>query len=295
MVKKLFQRALSGCQEVKVKTYELRILAKHSDENGVMNAAEQIGMHQVNSTVEIMTRRLSICWYFDTKIEAQVFQKKLIALLPECIAVKINRIRLVQPEYAPLMLAGINIVPLKSKSIPPNPSKKKLYVNGANSFGIGTHPTTQLCAEWIQKSAAESESFLDIGSGSGVLLLLASGFRIKKVHGIEPDPDSYRISSENIRINRAANCKVYRKKIKKISGKQLRYDLVCANLESRFLEEYCEEIVSWVRLSGRLILSGMIKKNRKSVVDCYRSCGFRLCGSRTSGEWCSVVLEKVAA
>lgn len=169
--------------------------------------------------------------------------------------------------------------------------KNTLYLASGKSFGIGSHPTTQLCAEWIRKSAAESESFLDIGSGSGVLLLLASRLGIEKAHGVEPDPDSYKISLKNIRINKAANCKVARKMIKKISSKQLRYDLVCANLESRLLEEYCDEIISWVRPDGKLILSGMIRKNRKSVLDLYRSRGFRLCGSRTSGEWCSVVLR----
>ncbi|MCA9396746.1 MAG: 50S ribosomal protein L11 methyltransferase [Candidatus Omnitrophica bacterium] len=190
------------------------------------------------------------------------------------------------------ILKDWKIVPVgKSNQPDVSRSENTLFLSGGSSFGIGSHPTTRLCAKAIYDLSGGVESFLDVGSGSGVLLMLASRLGIRKTRGIEIDRKSHEVSMKNIRKNRILNCRVKLETLKKRKQRQRRFDVVCANLESRFLESLSEEISSWVHLSGYLILSGMIRENAAAVLSLYYSRGFRLHRRRIKEEWVCLVLQ----
>lgn len=221
---------------------------------------------------------------------------KKIAVLNPDIQSDLSSIQLSYPSAERRwikFISGWKVVCLTSADTAVRNHRNTLSLVGESSFGIGSHATTQLCAEWIQKYAKRAQRFLDIGSGSGVLVIFASKLGVGTSRGIEIDPSSYRTSKKNIQLNRVKNCKVTLGGIRQRRKAQRKFDLVCANLESRFQESLQAEIKSWVKSGGYLILSGMIHKNLKGVKQLYVKNGFLLVGQKSKGEWTSVVFQRL--
>jgi len=155
------------------------------------------------------------------------------------------------------------------------------------SFGTGQHPTTRFCLEQIAVPGKRPASFLDIGTGSGILAIAAAKLGYTPVHAIDNDPDAVRIARQNARLN-----KVHRKVaiqhadlLNLRSRSARRYDLVCANLISTLLVSQREKILSRLKPGGTLVLAGILKTEFREVQRAYENAGLKLVASRTRGEW----------
>jgi ribosomal protein L11 methyltransferase len=165
------------------------------------------------------------------------------------------------------------------------------------SFGTGQHPTTSFCLHEIcrvgavrQKSHPQfdaAKSFLDIGTGSGILAIAAGKLGFAPVHAFDFDPESVRVAKENARKNRVADrIKLTRGDITKMSLKPARqYDLVCANLISNLLIAERRRIVSRLKPGGTLVLAGILAAEFAEVQRAFEKSGLKLISSRAENEW----------
>ena len=189
----------------------------------------------------------------------------------------------------------------KTLLVKPSWSKKRPAKNQAVvildpglSFGTGQHPTTSFCLNAIargRKNGTQSPSFLDIGTGSGILAIAAAKLGYQPVHAFDYDPESIRVARANLRKNRVADkVKLSRGDVTKLPLKPARqFDLICANLISNLLIAERRRIVNRLKCGGTLVLAGILAAEFVEVERAFTDLGLQRTASRVENEWCSGV------
>ena len=159
------------------------------------------------------------------------------------------------------------------------------------SFGTGQHPTTSFCLHEIARchKSGMARSFLDIGTGSGILAISAAKLGYEPVHAFDFDPASVRVAKENVRKNRVTEkVKLSRGDVTELPLKPTRkFDLVCANLISNLLITQRRRIVNRLKPGGTLVLAGILTTEFAEVEQAFTDLGLKPTGSRVENEWCS--------
>lgn len=158
------------------------------------------------------------------------------------------------------------------------------------AFGTGTHETTKLCLKAIEKNYLSGMSFLDVGTGTGILSIAAgkiNASEASKIVGCDTDVDSVKIARENAAINQTGGIKYY---VGSINSETPQFDFVCANVTADviipmipLLLEKCEKI---------LVLSGILIDQEQEVLAELLSCGISKTAVETDGEWISILILK---
>ncbi|OGC76551.1 MAG: ribosomal protein L11 methyltransferase [candidate division Zixibacteria bacterium RBG_16_50_21] len=134
------------------------------------------------------------------------------------------------------------------------------------AFGIGTHPTTQMCLWALSRLVRSGCSVLDLGTGSGILAIAAVKLGCDKVTAIDKDPEIEENAKKNFRLNKVEE-KIDLKivELTKIRGSE-RFDLAVANLTGREIFGVFRTLKSRVKPNGRLIISGWTKEDSPELL-----------------------------
>ena len=137
---------------------------------------------------------------------------------------------------------------------------KTVIIEPGRGFGTGSHPTTQLCLEHIIKSESLGQSFLDFGSGSGILALVAKLYDFRNIAGVEIDTQAIDNSNHNCKLN---GFKIpFYPKATELNGRT--FDIVMANMISDTLIKCKDEIINLGNNS--IILSGILNHQSETVM-----------------------------
>ena len=171
----------------------------------------------------------------------------------------------------------------------PRKNQQVVILDPGLSFGTGRHPTTEFCLrELARVSEAEiPRSFLDIGTGSGILAIAAAKLGYSPVDAFDFDPAAVRIARANARANGvAAKIRFSRADITRLPLHGPRqYNLICANLISTLLiGERCR-IMNRLCKSGTLVLAGILEKEFSTLQKSFAEIGLKLAGSKVGNEW----------
>ena len=178
-------------------------------------------------------------------------------------------------------------------------NKKILHIDPGTAFGTGMHDTTQLCIRQIKKYLTSETVLLDVGSGSGILSIVALMYGAKKAVGTDLDP----CAIEAVRQNMEANCIreedftmmigniITEKEIQDKAG-YLCYDIVVANILAGVLVELTPVIVAQLKQGGIYITSGIIQEKEETVAEAVRNAGLEIVEVTRQGEWVSITARK---
>ena len=160
------------------------------------------------------------------------------------------------------------------------------------SFGTGQHPTTAFCLRELVKHrpvGGSSRSFLDLGTGSGILAIAAAKLGYMPVRAIEYDPEAVAIARRNAHQNSVLRTMtLLQGDVTKLSVRpQSKHDVVCANLISSLLLQEQRRILAQVTETGCLVLAGILKEEFPTVQSAYEKAGCCLIAKRAQREWCS--------
>jgi ribosomal protein L11 methyltransferase len=157
------------------------------------------------------------------------------------------------------------------------------------AFGTGQHPTTSFCLEEIvaRRDSRKEQSFLDLGTGSGILAIAACKLGYAPIEAVDNDAAAIRIAVANARKNRVAHAIrfVLHDLARLPSRKASRYDVICANLISTLLIKQKERLLSRLRPGGILVLAGILNREFARVQKAYEASGLTLLSSQTDKEW----------
>ena len=135
-----------------------------------------------------------------------------------------------------------------------------VIIEPGSGFGVGTHPTTQLCLRWMEQNIVSGDSFLDFGSGSGVLSIFAKKLNCIKVEGIEIDQKAIDNAKHNIKLNKV-NIPFHRSEQNIIEDS---FDNVVANILSETLIDLSPKLR--LLTNKRLALSGILNNQVHRVI-----------------------------
>src|SRR4030043_1171104 len=132
------------------------------------------------------------------------------------------------------------------------------------AFGTGTHATTKLCMESLEKRLKKRGlSVLDVGTGSGILSIAAAQLGAEEVFGIDIDQLAVEIARENVSQNQVSD--TVRIKKGRIGDIRKRFDLVVANLDFRSLKKMRIALIRHIKRHGFLILSGVLETEEERL------------------------------
>lgn len=179
------------------------------------------------------------------------------------------------------------------------PGQALVTLDPGLSFGTGQHATTAFCLEALvgARKTGHPESFLDIGTGSGILAIAAVKLGYAPVRAFDNDALAVRVATANARKNRVEGRLELRKAdltklpVRPVRGR--RYTLICANLVQDLLLSESQRISNWVEKGGQLVLAGLLWHQFQAVADVYCQRGFRLERAQRQGEWKSGAFTKV--
>ncbi len=177
--------------------------------------------------------------------------------------------------------------------------KKILHIDPGTAFGTGMHDTTQLCIRQIKKFLTPETTLLDVGSGSGILAILALMYGAGKAVGTDLDPCAVEAVRQNMEANgiRQEDFTMMTGNIiteKEVQDKvgYLCYDIVVANILANVLVELTPVIVEQLKPGGIYITSGIIEDKEECVAEAVRAAGLEIIEVTRQGEWVSITARK---
>ena len=191
------------------------------------------------------------------------------------------------------------ITPSWEEIKPEDADKKILHIDPGTAFGTGMHETTKLCIRQIKKYLTDTTCLLDVGTGSGILGIVALMYGALQVTGTDLDPCALPAVEENLKANGLDPTRFHmilgnlitEKEIQEEAGYDC-YDMVVANILADVLVPLTPVIVHQLKKGGIYITSGILQEKKQMVTDAVTRAGLRVLEVTELGEWVSVTAKK---
>ena len=193
----------------------------------------------------------------------------------------------------------ILIIPSWEEVKPEDEGKMIIHIDPGTAFGTGMHETTQLCMRELKKYVKEDTELLDVGTGSGILSIVALNMGARHCVGTDLDPCAINATKENLAANGIAPEKmdvmigniIDDREVQDLAGYG-KYDIVAANILADVLVPLTPVIVHQLKKGGIYITSGIIDDKEETVVEAVKAAGLTLLQVNHQGEWVSVTARK---
>lgn len=163
--------------------------------------------------------------------------------------------------------------------------RKVLNIEPGLAFGTGTHETTRLCLETLEKHIHEGTTVLDIGCGSGILSIASLLLGAEKAVGVDIDALAVKTAIENGEVNnfKEPEYTVLQGNLTdKVTGK---FDVVVANIVADVIIMFCKDVASFMKEDAHFITSGIIDTREQDVIDAFNKYGFEIRARHIKGGW----------
>ena len=144
----------------------------------------------------------------------------------------------------------------------------RLQLDPGLAFGTGTHPTTRLCLEWLERELPAHAAVIDYGCGSGILAIAAVLLGARQVVAIDIDPQALQSTQANALANPPAAQRLVAQDPH--APKPAAADVVLANILSMPLKLLAPVLISLLAPGGKLVLSGILQRQADEVAQAYR-------------------------
>lgn len=159
-----------------------------------------------------------------------------------------------------------------------------LELDPGMAFGTGTHETTVLCLQELEKRVDHSTTVLDIGCGSGILAIAAALLGCKKAIGVDLDPMAVDISKRNAILNHVEQAVDIRHG-NLMDVVEEKAELMVSNIIAEIIVKMCQDVRQYIVPGGIWIASGIINEKIGVVQQAMTSAGLELMETRTMGDW----------
>ncbi len=158
------------------------------------------------------------------------------------------------------------------------------------SFGTGEHQTTKLIIRFLEKYLEKGSRLLDVGSGTGILSIIAIKLGAASATAVDNDEWCYENGTENCKINDVTEkVNVKLGEIKDIDERG--FDIITANIQKNILIDISEQLKERLKKGGILILSGLLITDEIDITEHYKKLGFAVINQERMDEWMAFVLK----
>lgn len=240
-----------------------------------------------------------IYFFLERKKQAEALKEKFRKALIKRCRIKISSLKKKdwqdkwKEDYKPFKITKtIRIVPAWMRNTKNWDEAKTVFLNIGMVFGSGLHATTRFTAQFIEEKSGKIGSFLDIGTGSGILAVIAAKLGISKIWGIDIDHEAAKTARKNMKAN---GCRDGHFKTTDMNGFNARgeFDFVAANLRTKILIDNKKKIIARVRKGKYLAVSGVSLVNYKEFREKFDSENLRCLRVKKDKDWTAVLYKKI--
>lgn len=193
--------------------------------------------------------------------------------------------------FKPVHVTDRIVVKPEWEEYSPQEGEIVIEIDPGMAFGTGTHETTSMCINQIEKNLKAGDRVIDIGSGSGILSMAAVLLGAEKATGVDLDPVAVRVALENVELNNLQD------KIEILNGNltdviREKADIVVANIMADIILILLEDVREFIKDDGLFISSGIIQEKRAAVEARLLEKNFSIVEVETKGEWCAITAQK---
>ncbi len=173
------------------------------------------------------------------------------------------------------------------------PDQVVLTLNPGMAFGTGTHDTTRLCMELLEKYITPQDTVLDVGCGSGILAITAALLGANKIIGCDIDEVAVKVAGENAALNGVQDRIAFHQGdlTSQVEGS---FQIICANIVADVIIRLSEDAGRYLAKDGIFITSGIIDTREQDVLNALEQNGFQVIERRTSGGWVALACKAKA-
>ena len=176
------------------------------------------------------------------------------------------------------------------KDYTPAPGEIIIHIDPGMAFGTGTHPTTFMCLALLEEYVQPGKTLLDVGCGSGILMIGAAKLGAGAMTGIDVDPMAVDITQQNLEKNGIALDGVTLGAITLDKTPEIQYDLICANIIAQVIVSIMPDIAVRLAPDGNAILSGIIEERLPDIYAALDTQNLECVKKITWDEWVALVV-----
>ncbi|MFJ7826840.1 50S ribosomal protein L11 methyltransferase [Psychrobacillus sp. NPDC096623] len=194
--------------------------------------------------------------------------------------------------YHPVKISNrFTIVPTWEDYERVNTDELIIELDPGMAFGTGTHPTTVMCLQALEKTVQPASSVIDVGTGSGVLSIGAAKLGASKIHALDLDEVAVKSAIENIALNKVNDI------VQVTHGNLLdnvneQADIVIANILAEIIMTFTDDAFSIVKEGGFFITSGIIATKKEDVRESLLQAGFEIEEVMMMEDWVTIISKK---
>lgn len=178
----------------------------------------------------------------------------------------------------------------------PAEAPQQIRIDPGMAFGTGTHATTKMAAHFVAKFAEKNQdrvadlSFIDVGTGTAILAILARLSGFQKIKGIDIDPEARRVSKDNLAINNIEGIEITDQLLEEVREQ---YDIVMANIIDGVLIQLQPDLLRILKPGGQLFVTGILVEREALFFEKFiESKNLRVVRRIEKDEWVGFWLER---
>ncbi len=176
-------------------------------------------------------------------------------------------------------------------------NKKVVKIDPGAAFGTGSHPSTSLCLEELENNSLSNKKILDIGSGSGILSIVAKSFGARKIYSVDNDYLAINSTRSNFRLNfgNLENLNTYlgpfNELVTKYSLKN--FDYILCNILAEVIKGIIPDIRNCLKIDGKVILSGILDSQKVEIIKLLNASNFQINDVSSKKDWVCITAQKM--
>ncbi|OIK13106.1 50S ribosomal protein L11 methyltransferase [Bacillus sp. MUM 13] len=194
--------------------------------------------------------------------------------------------------YNPVKISErFTIVPTWEEYTPVKSDELIIELDPGMAFGTGTHPTTVMCIQALERTVKHNDVVVDVGTGSGVLSIAAAMLEAQKVQALDLDIVAVTSAKLNVKLNKVQDI-VSVTQNNLLDGVDEAADVVVANILAEVIIRFTDDVAKAVKPGGYFIASGIIQAKKQDVKDAISASGFTIEETILMEDWVALIAKR---
>ncbi|OIU70612.1 50S ribosomal protein L11 methyltransferase [Rossellomorea aquimaris] len=194
--------------------------------------------------------------------------------------------------YHPVKISDkFTIVPTWEDYTPVHSDELIIELDPGMAFGTGTHPTTVMCIQALERIVKPQDSVIDVGTGSGVLSIAAAMLAASEVKAYDLDEVAVKSARLNVKLNKVQD-RVTVDQNNLLNGIAAEADVIVANILAEIILRFTEDAFQLVKPGGYFITSGIIQPKKQEVKEALEHAGFLIEEVMVMEDWVAIIAQK---
>ena len=194
--------------------------------------------------------------------------------------------------YHPVKISKrFTVVPTWEEYTPVNSDELIIELDPGMAFGTGTHPTTVMSIQALERTVKKGDSVIDVGTGSGVLSIAAAMLGAEKVKALDLDEVAVQSAKLNLELNKVHTF-VNVSQNNLLEGISDEVDVVVANILAEVILRFTDDVAKTVKPGGYFIAAGIIQQKKDQVKESIETAGFDIEETLRMEDWVAFIAKR---